>query len=813
MKFRYVLIALAGALLCSCRNVVTWDCDEDCNSDFESAGEPSFGYQNDNEIFEYGNVCFYIEDSIAVIAPSVSDLMSIKAINAGYYRGDVVIPKTVSLNGKSYPVRKIGNSAFGSAFDVSSIDIPEGVTEIEDGAIRGAGAVTIRIPSTLERLAAGSISSCSKLSSIVISPDNPLYSSVDGAAVIIDKKKGELLKAFNISAIPASVRTVAGGALGGVKTDTLFIPSSVESIGQKALAGSSIGCIVIDPANRVYDATPGLNCIVEKKTGRLVAGTEGMTEIPENVREICNDAFNGIKLGDSIILNERLKRIGDRAFYGNSFKSVRIPAGVREIGEKAFALEEFNEGRKLESVSVDSRNRKFKSPQGSNVLIRKSDGALLLGCSSSVIPDGVRSIGFGAFQNCAIKTVHLPEGLVSVGDSAFLDCGELSELYLPESLKELGNSAFQRCRMLREVSLPAGLQKLGNNAFCVTAIDSILLPKGLTVIGDGAFSLAQLRTVTIPDGVRKIGDHAFSDNPLVSAVLPQSLEYIGGSAFSHCRSLETAELPLSVRYIGSMAFSYTQIDHVEFGDRLELIGYSAFDACNNITYVRIPASVKKIGTSAFMGCQLDSVTVDSGNERYYSDGCNVIVDRSSGELVAGSASAFIPDGVRSIGRRAFHTIDIHGIQIPEGVTSIGEGAFWGCSNAGYLELPSTLKNIGNVAFCYCSSVTSVDLPAGLEEIPQSAFLGCTSLEQITIPEGVKSIGAYAFEGCTGLKSITIPASVTSIGSQAFSDCWQLKDIRNASSIRIEPVEMPRPTHNYNRSMAASALDALMGFGE
>ena len=133
MKFRYVLIALAGALLCSCRNVVTWDCDEDWNSDFESAGEPSFGYQNDNEIFEYGNVCFYIEDSIAVIAPSVSDLMSIKAINAGYYRGDVVIPKTVSLNGKTYPVRKIGNSAFGSAFDVSSIDIPEGVTEIEYG--------------------------------------------------------------------------------------------------------------------------------------------------------------------------------------------------------------------------------------------------------------------------------------------------------------------------------------------------------------------------------------------------------------------------------------------------------------------------------------------------------------------------------------------------------------------------------------------------------------------------------------------------------------------------------------------------------
>lgn len=796
-----LLLLLAGMLLC-CKNAGVGNTDKWSDEEEDGTEVRQRGYET-HTLYRDGGICFYIEDSIAVIAPHVTTDAGITSIDAGFYSGDVSVPSVVHKDGTAYPVGKIGEYAFGSSYRLNSLTIAEGVTEIEPEAFRASSMKTITLPASVTVISRSAFEICRKLEEVNISPDNPEYVSSEGCASIAEKSSGRLLKAFR--KIPASVSSIASGAIRGSGITELRIPAGVTQIEPGAFSGCSIEHIEIDPANTVFDTTPGLNCVIEKSTGRLIAGAGGMTAIPEDVREICSEAFFGVELGDSIILNDRLETIGPRAFYGHNFKSVRIPAHVKKISDNAFAIEEYSS---LESVSVDPANRRFKSPAGSNVIIRKSDGTLLLGCSTSVIPDGVKSIGFGAFQGCEIETVRLPEGLVSVGDSAFLDCYKLHDLYLPESLKSLGTSAFQRCRALYDVTLPAGLEELGSHSFCVTSVSSIEIPQGLRVIDGFSFGFTKLERITIPEGVRKIGEGAFYSTPLKSATLPQSLEIIADEAFSNCRELSDVEIPQSVRYIGEYAFSYVPISRVSFGDALEVIGKSAFADCDEIRYVRIPAGVKKIGECAFAGCQLDSVSVDAGNEWYYSDSCNVIVERSSGKLLAGSAAASIPVGVKSIASRAFFTVDIHEIRIPEGVTEIGGSAFWGCRNASVIQLPSTLVSIGSVAFCYCSSARSINLPDGIDIIPQSAFLGCTSLESIVIPEGVTAIESYAFEGCTAMKSISLPSSLKSIGVKAFKDCWQLKDIRNASDIAIAPVEMPKPTFGYDRSMASIALESL-----
>ena len=52
----------------------------------------------------------------------------------GSYSGDVVIPASVTYEGKTYPVTGIGNYTFCFCYDLISITIPESVTSIGDDA-------------------------------------------------------------------------------------------------------------------------------------------------------------------------------------------------------------------------------------------------------------------------------------------------------------------------------------------------------------------------------------------------------------------------------------------------------------------------------------------------------------------------------------------------------------------------------------------------------------------------------------------------------------------------------------------------------
>ena len=149
--------------------------------------------------------------------------------------------------------------------------------------------------------------------------------------------------------------------------------------------------------------------------------------------------------------------------------------------------------------------------------------------------------------------------------------------------------------------------------------------------------------------------------------------------------------------------------------------------------ITIPASVVSITERIFLGCgALQSITVESGNPVYHSDG-NCLIETASKTLIAGCKASVIPtDG---------------------SVTTIGEAAFEGCV------------------------LTSITLPDGLVSIGPGAFYGCRALTEITFPDGLTSIGNSAFGICDALQSLTIPKGVTFIGDQAFAGCINLREMK------------------------------------
>lgn len=95
--------------------------------------------------------------------------------------------------------------------------------------------------------------------------------------------------------------------------------------------------------------------------------------------------------------------------------------------------------------------------------------------------------------------------------------------------------------------------------------------------------------------------------------------------------------------------------------------------------------------------------------------------------------------------------------VPDGVETIGEKAFYQ-SKLTNVVLPDGLKRIGEGAFCE-SSLTRILLPESLIEIDRYAFRD-SALESIKLNEGLKSIGALAFAH-TNIRGIYLPDSIES----------------------------------------------------
>ena len=222
---------------------------------------------------------------------------------------------------------------------------------------------------------------------------------------------------------------------------------------------------------------------------------------------------------------------------------VRVPKGIRAIGELAFADRE-----DLEEVVLPRGVREIHREAFSNCRSLRS----------VTLPGTVKSIGDFAFQGClSLKELRLPAD-TSLGEGVFWLCRSLRELTLPAKLPYIPDHLLHFCTSLARVELPQTPLWIGDFAFCGTPISSLTLPEGLQIIGSCAFNdCKKLKTLTLPDSLQSVGESAFSGSGLTALTLPAGVGEVGNFAFAECDKLK------DLRFLGNVS-----LKPLSFGFRL-----------------------------------------------------------------------------------------------------------------------------------------------------------------------------------------------------------------------------------------------------
>lgn len=367
----------------------------------------------------------------------------------------------------------------------------------------------------------------------------------------------------------------------------------------------------------------------------------------------------------------------------------------------------------IDSFVVEDGNAYYKSVDG--VLFSSDMQKLVMypngrTDSSYQVPDGTTIIGMSAFANSTLSSISLPNTLEFIDEVAFANCSNLKSFALPASVLEIGNNAFDLCyedciddynyyksvaTVAQDIQIPADskLSRLGNRA--LPFAKKVFISKFLT------------------QNIRKaIGNPIVTvdkDNPVYSSqdgVLynKKKTELI---MFPSCKG-GTFKCPGSVVKVDSFAFDDNRdLIKIVFNKGLRVIQDNAFTNCQSLTEVELPATLVELNGNVWnvrpeFTNNLEKVTVDKNSPLF----CSI-----NGVLFSKDKKRII---VYPQGKGGDTYI------VPEGVETIGARAFWGC-NLKKVVLPKSLREIEKEAFSECLFMKRIDIPAAVEFIGVDCF--------------------------------------------------------------------------------------------
>ena len=642
-----------------------------------------------------------------------------------------------------------------------------------------------------------------------------------------------------------SVTDIGNSAFKGCSGLTsVTLPNSVTSIGDFAFTScsgltepvynSNIFAQLPTSYEGSYIIPQGITSVV----GSAFSGCSGLTSItiPESVTDIARYTFYGCSGLTSITIPNSVTSIGVHAFSGCSgLTSITIPNSVTSIGSMAF----FGCSG-LTSIVVDKGNSIYYSPENSNAIIKKDEQTLIVGCTKTIIPYGVKSIGSSAFQNCSgLTSITIPNSVTSIGSSAFSGCSGLTSITIPNSVTSIGTFAFYGCSGLTSITIPNSVTSIGSSAFenC-KGLTSITIPNSVTSIGSSAFqNCSGLTSVTLPNSVTSIGTFAFKGCNNLTRVFsmirsPHNLNEAFAGISSECYLF----VPTGTRssYIHSSGWDYfnsqfviegylPNISNLSFVSPTEVLETKAStNTTLRLTPTISPSTISNkdltwsssdediatvSGSGLVTGKEYGTATITCSavNQQgeLVSASCRVIVykaglmyvdsifyDTTGGSAAVTNCAGGLPSNVNKERYEYSGTINVpasvtyDGVNYP--VKAIGTYAFYNQPELQAVQIPTSVLTFEPSAFEKSKNLARVlflSKEAGLISVGERAFYECSKLNNVVLPNSTQRIDREGFRHCSSLSNITLSNSLNYINEYAFADCPVLNNVVLPESLK------------------------------
>lgn len=383
-------------------------------------------------------------------------------------------------------VKVIGESAFYMCNNLKKVIFPKNsrLQLIKSSAFGNCSFPTITMPKSLKKLECAAFDDSYSLSEIIFPPDSELE---------------EIEDAFE-----------------GTSVKCLNLPPSVKKI-TRVTRGSSIEEITYDGPNFVIEN----NVIYSTDKTELISIIpliEGSFRIPDGVKVIKEDAFNGCQISEVIIpptvevidtsafcfcyslekvtfeQNSNLREIKGCCFSNTEIKELKLPSSVQYIDPAAFEKME-----QIKKITISGAN--FRTNEQGIVYSMNPSGIVFVprNVTRIEVPQDVEVIYSNSFTGTKIKELKFPATLKVIASYAFND-SRLQKIEFAEGteLSEIGSFAFDQAK-LKNLTLPLITEKFDSFAFSGNTIDTLSIPAHFNPKEiHSPFGLESLRKLVVP---------------------------------------------------------------------------------------------------------------------------------------------------------------------------------------------------------------------------------------------------------------------------------------------------------------------------
>lgn len=348
-------------------------------------------------------------------------------------------------------LHEIGDRAFNGCKSLKEVQLPNGLLKLGDYSFSETALGEIALPDSLQTTGESTFSGCENLEKVKFGKNlcEIGYGAFKGCKSLKEAQlPNGLLKLGNYSfsgtaleeiSLPDSLETIEPSVFHGcnslravslgvkIREIPAYLFQELKVL-ERVIVHRPIDCV----GTRAFE-----NCSrfqgfqFDCDQGDL---QEASMNFPEGLKSIGAQAFSGCGSLKRVRFPMSLLEIGERAFMNCS--SLQQVEGLEEnqwMGKRVFFKTPW-----LASLA-----------QNGFVVIQDFLEAYVGQSENIEIPAGVKEIGARAFENNRrIESVVIPEGVVSIGNRAFGACKKLSFVQIPDSVTQIAGNAFATCPKL-----------------------------------------------------------------------------------------------------------------------------------------------------------------------------------------------------------------------------------------------------------------------------------------------------------------------------------------------------------------------------